>query len=143
MSRYVYPLDLEPDDNGTLLVTSKDFPELTTFGTDEADALRHAADALAVITAQCMRRGLPIPSGSPAHRRPTVTLPALVALKVCLYESMRNAGVSQAELARILRLDSRQVRRMLDPLTSSRVEELERALAALGKRLEIRVRDAA
>ena len=56
---------------------------------------------------------------------------------------MRNAGVSQAELARILRLDSRQVRRMLDPLTSSRVEELERALAALGKRLEIRVRDAA
>src|SRR5207249_1965214 len=52
MSRYVYPLDLEPDDNGTLLVTSKDFPELTTFGTDEADALRHAADALAVITAQ-------------------------------------------------------------------------------------------
>jgi len=67
----------------------------------------------------------------------------LVALKVCLYDSMRKAGVSQAELARMLNLDSRQVRRMLDPLTSSRVEELERALAALGKRLEIRVRNAA
>ncbi len=143
MSRYVYPLDLEPDDNDTLLVTSKDFPELTSFGANEADALHHAVDALAVITAQYMRRGLPIPSGSPAHGRPTVALPALVALKVCLYESMRKAGVSQAELARMLKLDSRQVRRMLDPLTSSRVEEVERALAMLGKRLEIRVRNAA
>lgn len=143
MSGYVYPLDLEPDDNNTLLVTSQDFPELTTFGENEADALAHAVDALAVITAQYMRRGLPIPPGSPAHGRPTVALPVLVALKVCLYDSIRKAGVSQAELARLLKLDSRQVRRMLDPLTSSRVEELERALAALGKRLEIRVRNAA
>ena len=33
-----YPVELAPDGD-TLLVTSPDFPELTTFGTDEADAL--------------------------------------------------------------------------------------------------------
>lgn len=143
MGRYVYPLNFEPDDNGTLLLTSEDFPELTTLGEDERDALIHAADALAVMAAQYMRRGLKIPSGSPARGRPTVALPALVALKVSLYESMREAGVSRSELARMLAIDPRQVRRMLDPLTSSRVEELERALAALGKRLEIRISDAA
>jgi antitoxin HicB len=143
MGRYIYPLNLEPDDNATLLVTSDDFPELTTFGEDEHDALTHAADALAVMAAQYMRRGLSIPSGSPARGRPTVTLPALIALKVSLYEAMRKAGVSRSELARMLEIDPRQVRRMLDPLTSSRVEELERALGALGKRLEIRVSDAA
>jgi antitoxin HicB len=143
MGRYVYPLNLEPDDNATLLVTSDDFPELTTFGEGERDALTHAADALAVMAAQYMRRGLPIPSGSPARGRPTVALPALVALKVFLYEAMRKSGVSRSELARMLDIDPRQVRRMLDPLTSSRVEELERALAALGKRLEIRISDAA
>lgn len=143
MGRYIYPLNLEPDDNGTLLVTSDDFPELTTFGEDERDAVIHAADALAVMAAQYMRRGLSIPSGSPARGRPTASLPALVALKVSLYAAMRKAGVTRSELARMLDIDPRQVRRMLDPLTSSRVEELERALAALGKRLEIRISDAA
>ena len=42
MGRYVYPLNLEPDDNATLLVTSDDFPELTTFGEDERGSARHA-----------------------------------------------------------------------------------------------------
>ena len=143
MKRYVYPLILEPDDNDTLLVTSPDFPELATFGGDEADALLHAVDALSVMAAQYMRRGLPIPSGSPAQGRPTAALPALVALKVALYTALRESGLSKSELARMLGVDVRQVRRLLDPLISTRLEELERALAALGKRLEIQVRDAA
>jgi antitoxin HicB len=33
-----YPIVLEPDDNGTLLVTLPDVPEAVTFGEDEADA---------------------------------------------------------------------------------------------------------
>lgn len=34
-----YRIQVEPDDNGTLLVTSPDLPEVTTFGLDE-DAAR-------------------------------------------------------------------------------------------------------
>ena len=37
-----YLIKLEPDDNDTLLVTCPALPEVTTFGEDEADALRHA-----------------------------------------------------------------------------------------------------
>ena len=40
-----YPVTLTSDDNGTYLVTSKDFPEITTFGEDIDDALLHANDA--------------------------------------------------------------------------------------------------
>lgn len=40
-----YPVDLTPDD-GSILVTFPDVPEAITQGEDEADALRHAADAL-------------------------------------------------------------------------------------------------
>ena len=31
-----YPIKLEPDDNGTLLVTCPALPEVTTFGKNEA-----------------------------------------------------------------------------------------------------------
>jgi predicted RNase H-like HicB family nuclease len=41
-----FPIKLEPDDNGSLLVTCALLPEVTSFGDDEADALRHAADAI-------------------------------------------------------------------------------------------------
>jgi antitoxin HicB len=41
-----YPIKLEPDDNGTLLVTCPALPEVTTFGEDEADAIEHARDAI-------------------------------------------------------------------------------------------------
>ena len=37
-----YPIKLEPDDNGTLLVTCPALPEVTTFGKDEAEAIKHA-----------------------------------------------------------------------------------------------------
>ena len=33
-----YPIKLEPDDNGTLLVTCPTLPEVTTFGEDKAEA---------------------------------------------------------------------------------------------------------
>jgi hypothetical protein len=39
-------VDLIPDDNDILLVTSSDFPELTTFGEDRKDALEKAVGAL-------------------------------------------------------------------------------------------------
>jgi predicted RNase H-like HicB family nuclease len=41
-----YPIKLEPDDNGTLLVTCPALPEITTFGEDEADVVEHARDAI-------------------------------------------------------------------------------------------------
>jgi len=42
-----YTLQFEPDENGTLLVTCKELPEVTTFGIDEEDARRHGAEAIA------------------------------------------------------------------------------------------------
>ena len=41
-----YPITLTPDDNGTLLITSLDFPELASFGDTVEDALFRAQGAL-------------------------------------------------------------------------------------------------
>jgi hypothetical protein len=49
--------------------------------------------------------------------------------------------VSNVALARLLDIDERQVRWMLDPKRPTRLPQIERALAALGKGLEIRLVD--
>jgi antitoxin HicB len=42
-----YPVKLARDDNGTILVTAPDLPEVSTFGEDATDALARAATASA------------------------------------------------------------------------------------------------
>jgi antitoxin HicB len=56
-----YPIKLEPDDNGTLLVTCPALPEVTTFGEDEADAIEHARDAIEEAIAARMADGGEVP----------------------------------------------------------------------------------
>ncbi len=53
------------------------------------------------------------------------------------------AGVTKAELARRLGWHGPQVDRLLDLNHASRLDQIEAALAALGKRLQVTVRDAA
>jgi antitoxin HicB len=55
----------------------------------------------------------------------------------------RDAGVRKADLARRLGWHAPQVDRLLDLDRASRLDQLEAALAALGKRLSIELRDAA
>ena len=66
-------------------------------------------------------------------------LPPLVAAKLALYEAMRAEGISRSEVARRLGLQENAVRRLFDLDHRSHIDQLDRALAALGKRLEVRV----
>jgi antitoxin HicB len=131
-----------PDDNGALLVTCPDLPEVTTFGEDEDDALLHAEDAImTALTARIAdREPIPVPR---AQGRLVVTLPALVSAKVALYQAMLDDGVRKAELARRLNWKLPQIDRVLDLDHGSRLDQVEAALAALGRRLELKVRRAA
>ncbi len=58
-----YPVTLTPDD-GTVLVTFPDIPEVITFGKDEDEALLQAVDALESALSFYVddRRPLPVPS---------------------------------------------------------------------------------
>jgi antitoxin HicB len=138
-----YPVELEPDSNGTVLVTFPDFAEAVTFGEEEGDALLRAVDALETVLAARIddREDIPLPS-SPAGR-PCVILPALSTAKVLLYRAMREADVRKSELARRLGWHGPQVDRLLDLNHASRLDQIEQALAALGKRLRVDLGDAA
>ena len=133
-----YPILLE-DDNGTVLATSPDFPELTTFGDDRDEALARAVGALEEAIAARIHDGRDIPS--PSRGTPCAPLPTLTAVKVALYRGMREQGIGKAELARRLGWHLPQVDRVLDVQHRSRLDRMDAALGAIGRRLEVIVRD--
>ena len=133
-----YPITLEKDD-GTVMATSPDFPELTTFGDDRDEALARAIDALEEAIAARIHDGRDIPT--PTRGRHRATLPTLTAIKVLLYQEMRNQGMGKAELARRLGWHLPQVDRVLDVQHNSRLDRMDAALGVIGRRLEIRVKD--
>lgn len=142
--RWEYPVLLEPDDNDTVIVVFPDIQGAHTYGNDVEDALRHAVDCLITAVAFAVRHNQDIPEPSrPKTGQYTVTLPPLEATKVAIYVEMRRQRITKAELARRLGQDPKQVDRLLDVLHASRHDQLDKALAALGKRLEIVIRDAA
>lgn len=137
-----YRVHLKADDNGTLLVTSPDFPELTTFGETKEDALRHALSAFeeAIEARISDRKEIPASSkGRPRDIR--VTLPAQAAVKVLLYQSMWKDGVRKSDLARRMSIHKQEVDRILDLNHATSLAKIEHAFDVLGRRLSVDVRE--
>ena len=139
-----YPVKLTRDTNATILVEFPDVPEAHTFGDDEGEALMQAVDALETALSMYIDDRRDIPKPSPVKRRSKfVTVPALTEAKLALYGAMRAQKVGKAELARRLNWHLPQVDRLLDLLHSSRLDQLEAAFRALGKRISVVVEEAA
>src|ERR671918_1744888 len=137
---HAFPYRFEPQEAGGVVAQFVDVPEAHTFGASEADAGGdNAMDCLIAALGGYIRLGREIPQPSPARGRPVVTLPPLVSAKLALYEAMRAQRITRTELARRLGLQENAVRRLLDLDHRSHLDQLDRALAALGKRLEVRV----
>jgi antitoxin HicB len=139
-----FPVALDPEPDGSAINVS--FPDVRgalTWGDDEAEALSLAEDCLIAALCGYIKLNKPIPKPSPARGRPTVTLPPLVAAKLALYEAMREQNVSGEDLAERLGMAEAALRRLLDLDHRSHIDQVEAALRCLGKRLEVRVRNAA
>ena len=134
-----YPICLERDDNRTVLATCPDFPELTTYGDDEGEALTRAVEALEEAIGARIHSGQDIPT--PSEGAWTVSLPALTVIKVMLYQGMRKQGIGKAELAKRLGWHLPQVDRALDVSHKSRLDQMEAALGAIGSQLRVTVSD--
>jgi antitoxin HicB len=138
-----YRVTLERE-KGLVNVYFPDVPGVQTFGDDEQEALARAVDALESMFMALIqdREDIPRPR-APKRAEKAVTLPALTVAKLELYQAMRAAGVGKAELARRLNCHLPQIDRLLDLGHASRLDQLEQAFAALGKRLEVAIQNAA
>jgi antitoxin HicB len=135
-----YPVTLEKDSDGSILVSFPDVPEAHTFGADADEAMLRAVDALETALAAYVEDGKDLPAPSrPRRGQRTVHPAALVALKLGIFQAMRDEGVRKAELARRLGWHLPQVDRLLDLNHASRLDQIEAAIAALGRRLDVRM----
>src|SRR4051812_22818606 len=97
-----YPVIFTPDDNDTIVVTFPDIPEAAAVGATEAEALASAVGALEGMLSAYITDRQDIPAPSPAKGRPTVAPSLLGALKLAVYQAMRERGWRKADLARTL-----------------------------------------
>jgi antitoxin HicB len=140
---YSYLARLEPDEEGRLVVHFRDLPDALTDGADQAEALSEASDCLATALAARINRGEEIPPPSRSRRGEHIVAPdPTTALKAALYNGLRARGLTVADLARRLDVDSRQAARLVDPRAKSKLTSLEAALSALGYTVAIEVREA-
>lgn len=142
-----YALFEAGDRKGVTVVTFPDVPEAITEGRGEAEARAMAEDALGLALLSYPERGLPLPKPKAGPKRgrrmePIAVAPE-VAAKLAMLDAFAEAKISKSELARRLRKDEKEVRRLLDPKHATKLQPLSDALRALGKRLVIGVDDIA
>ena len=140
-----YPALFDPAKEGGFVITFPDWDWGVSQGEDEADATAMAADALETMIAYNIRHGKPVPPPGTAKGRKyrMIELPAMVALKTELYIAFTASGIRKAELARRLGIPKTMVDRLFDFGNRTRLDQIEAAFAALGKRIAFEVRDAA
>jgi antitoxin HicB len=139
MRQFTYAVKLTPDKrDGGYVVTCRDLPEVITQGETFEEAVAEAADALEEAVAGRIddRRDIPMPTAKKRGER-TVSVPPSMALKAAVYLAVRDAGISNSELARRLRLDEKEARRILDPHHPTKLPRIEAALAALGRQVRM------
>jgi antitoxin HicB len=142
---HIYSALLEPEPEGGFTVT---FPEIgfgATYGKTWDEALYQAEDMLEEAVLGLMAHGEEVPEPAPqtgaisgdASHRALVALPALTAARLELYRAMRESGIDQAQLAQRLGWPSKKITHIFDGYHVVRLEQLEAALAALGRRLVV------
>lgn len=137
---YDYAIRFERDDSPGLAVFCRDLPQFNSYGDDEQHALREAVDGIETTLSIYVdeRRAIPAASAPEAGER-VVHLPAVTVAKIALWNAMIERDMRKADLCRLLGVHQAQGDRLVDFLHTSKMEQLENALAALGKRLSVSV----
>ena len=137
---YAYPCRLTDDECGGLVVTFPDVPEAITGGKDRAEALAMAEDALATALAGYVHEkwDIPVPSVA-ADGHVSVPVPTVVAAKLALYSAMKAQRITKVELGERLGVSESAVRKLVNPDHRSHVSQVQRALRAVGRNLQVEV----
>jgi antitoxin HicB len=136
----------EPDRKaGGFVVSLPDFGYGVTQGETDQEAIAMAQDLLMLTIGDYMResKALPAPRRHRGSKFRPVPLPALQAVKVDLYAAFLESGLKKVELARRMEIPKTNIERLFSLRHHSRLNQIEAAFAALGKRLHVEARDAA
>ncbi|EHN6577328.1 type II toxin-antitoxin system HicB family antitoxin [Salmonella enterica] len=130
-----YPVVLMPDSGG-YVVSFPDIPEALTQGDTREEALKNALDALVTAFEFYFEDGERIPEPGEVNGD-FVEVPASVAAKVMLLNTWVGSGLTQVDLANRMGIRKQEVTRLFDLKHSTKIDTIQKALATLGRRLEI------
>jgi antitoxin HicB len=138
MFEYALEVHKEP---GSVWLSCVEIPEMHAAGETLDEALDSALDSIETALSIYVddRRAIPTGGGEIAAGHAVLRLPALTASKVALWNTLLESGVSKAELARRLDVNRPQIDRLVDFLHHSKIENVERALQLLGRRISLSV----
>ncbi|MGH9606329.1 MAG: type II toxin-antitoxin system HicB family antitoxin [Terracidiphilus sp.] len=130
-----YPVNLRKDGK-VITVSFPDIPEAHTFGKNREHALAMAKEALEVSMEFYFddRRSVPLPS-QPRRGQAVVELAPSLAAKVLLLNEMLRQNVRPFELARRIGTTRQEVNRLTNLKHATKIDRIDAALRALGKRL--------
>jgi antitoxin HicB len=129
---------------GGFVVTFPDVPGAITQGDAAAEAMTMASEALELALTFYTEKSRDLPVASePGRGMRMMRVPALSEAKFRLYTALKAAGLRKIDLARRMKCSPSQVDRLLDIAHHSKLDQIETAFAAIGKRLAIEVLDAA
>lgn len=133
-----YTAILEPQTEGGFTVTFPDLPEAITEGDDKESALFNAAEALTLALEQRLSDGedIPVPARAKVKGGHRIEPAAAVQAAILVRRTRESSGKSVAELARALATSWPAAQRLEQPGNPT-LKQLERAAAALGKRLVV------
>ncbi len=129
-----YPAVLEPEESGGFFVRFVDVEGAMTDGETLDEALFNASEALSGILGWMLDDNRPIPEPSPAGEGMYLIAPDARTQAAMLIRRARGER-SLAELARSLETSWPSAQRLENPRHSPTLRQLEKAAAALGKRL--------
>jgi antitoxin HicB len=139
--QFTYPAKIEKDEDGRFLVTFRDIPEAITDGADEGEALSEAFDVLDSALSFRVKYNEEIPEPSKARAGEVMVAASLsTAAKAALHRAMKESGMNTADLARALKVDHKEARRILDPQHETKFQRVAQAFLATGHDVDIKVK---
>ncbi len=135
-ARYTVQINPQPDNYPGYLITSQDFPVLTSDGETWEEALQMARHGV-LATIEWMIEDdeiVPTPGNAPGVE---IDLGSLVAVKIALNNLRVAQGISRGKLSERLGGSATQGYRTLSVLHHSRMDMMDRAFALLGHRLDL------
>lgn len=142
MKTSAYPANVVRDKDGRYVVTFPDFGWGATDGATLEEAIFEAEDCLAEIVASTIDDGADLPEPSkPTGDQVMIYAPVEIAAKAVIYTTMKIRKMKTIELARGLKVDEKEARRILDPHHKTKLPRMEKALRVLGKKMVVSFED--
>jgi len=136
--KFEYPVAFKRSDGGTVVISARDLPEVSSQAKKKESTDLIAQGALQAAIEYRVLSGLDVPKPSLGKRgERLISLPPETAAKAALYMVMRERGISKLELARQLKINEKEVRRMLHPGHSTKIPRIAEVLQSLGRSLRM------